>query len=117
MFVMKRLGAAALCGAMVWAGTAGAAVTSTPRYLCERDVEIPAVYVSAAGEPGVVVLLIEGRMINLEATNAAASGVRYRFPNDGSGYVWWTHQGAAQLIWYDAVENTETTVYALCSES
>ena len=114
---MRMLHVAALCGAAVWSGTAQAAVTSTPRYICERGVEIPAVYVNAEGEPGVVVLMVEGRMINLEATGEAASGVRYRFPNDGSGYVWWTHQGEAQLIWHDAEAKEDVTLYAFCKES
>jgi membrane-bound inhibitor of C-type lysozyme len=111
------LAAAALC---VSAGQgAQAAVTSTPRYICERGVEIPAVYINTddGRAPGIAVIYVEGRMINLQATAEAASGVRYRFPNDGSGYVWWTHQGTAQLIWYDAETKQEVTLYTLCKES
>lgn len=105
--------------AALWASGALAGVTSTPRYTCERGVEIPTVYINTenGSEPGVVVLMVEGRMINLEATGEAASGVRYRFPNDGSGYIWWTHQGEAQLIWYDAEVKEEVTLYAFCKES
>ena len=109
---------AALCLALTGAA-AMAGVTATPRYVCERDVEIPAVYINSedGSEPGIVVIQVEGRMINLEATGEAASGVRYRFPNDGSGYVWWTHQGEAQLLWHDAEVGEEVTIYASCKES
>ncbi|WP_392337253.1 MliC family protein [Loktanella salsilacus] len=107
------LAAAALC---VSAGqSAQAAGTSTPRYICERGVEIPAVYINSEDgrAPGIAVIYVEGRMINLQATAEAASGVRY----DGSGYVRWTHQGTAQLIWYDAELGEEITLYAACVES
>ena len=101
------------------AGAATAGVTSTPRYTCERGVEIPAIYINSedGSEPGIAVIQVEGRMINLEATGEAASGVRYRFPNDGSGYIWWTHQGEAQLLWYDAEVKEEVALYAFCKES
>ena len=114
---MKSLCAIA-CG-LLMAGAASAGVTSTPRYTCERGVEISAIYINSedGGEPGIAVIQVEGRMINLEATGEAASGVRYRFPNDGSGYVWWTHQGEAQLLWYDAEVGEEVTIYAFCKES
>ncbi|MCF7700035.1 hypothetical protein GLR48_12050 [Loktanella sp. M215] len=115
--MMKSVTGAAC--AILWVGSAMAGVTSTPRYTCERGVEIPAVYINVedGSEPGVVVLMVEGRMINLEATDEAASGVRYRFPNDGSGYVWWTHQGEATLSWFDAEVKEEVTLYAFCKES
>ncbi|MFZ3583604.1 MliC family protein [Loktanella sp. DJP18] len=107
----------AVCGLCI-GGAATAGVTSTPRYICERGVEIAAVYINAedGSEPGVVVIQVEGRMINLEATSEAASGVRYRFPSDKSGYVWWTHQGTATLLWQDVVAGTETPIYADCRE-
>ena len=116
-YLMKRL-CVAVCGLLI-GGAASAGATSTPRYLCERGVEIPAIYINSddGSEPGIAVIQVEGRMINLEATTEAASGVRYRFPNDGSGYVWWTHQGAAQLLWYDTEVGEEVTLYAFCKES
>ena len=117
MRTMTVIVSAAFC---LWLGTAAsAAVTSTPRYVCERGVEIPAIYINSddGSEPGIAVIQVEGRMINLQATGEAASGVRYRFPNDGSGYIWWTHQGEAQLLWYDAEAKEEVTLYAFCRES
>jgi hypothetical protein len=38
--------------------------------------------------PGIAVIFVEGRMINLEATTEAACGVSFLFPNDGSDYVY-----------------------------
>ena len=97
--------------------TAGAAQADTRAltYMCERGVEIPTVYVNHGDELAVVVLWIEGRMINLERTEAA-SGARYQFPNGGSGYVWWSKGDEATLAWFDAEVGEEVTLYAFCSE-
>lgn len=102
------------CG-LCFGGAASAAVTSTPRYTCERGVEIPAIYINSKDgtEPGIAVIQVEGRLINLETT-IAASGTRYSFPSDGSGYIWWTHQGAATLYWRDGATGEETVIYSDC---
>ncbi|WP_245731199.1 MliC family protein [Loktanella fryxellensis] len=86
-------------------------------YTCDRGVDVPVVYVNAEDgtDFSIVVLMVEGRMINLQATGEAASGVRYRFPNDGSGYVWWTHQGEASLYWRDGATSEETAIYTGCA--
>lgn len=94
-------------------GSVASAATQALTYRCERGVEIPAVYVNAEGQPGVVVLWIEGRLINLEAIDNAM-GVRYAFPSDKSGYVWWTHDGTAQLSWMDVPKGEEVFLYAAC---
>ncbi len=101
--------------AMALTTPATQAETLALTYVCERGVEIPAVYVHADGSPGVVVLSVEGRMINLEATGEAASGVRYRFASDKSGYVWWTHQDTADLSWFDVPLSEEVTLYHGCT--
>ena len=95
--------------------TSAQAETRALTYTCERGVDIPAVYVNG-DDLAVVVLWIEGRMINLERTEAA-SGARYQFPNDGSGYVWWSKGDEATLAWFDAEVGEEVTLYAFCSEA
>jgi membrane-bound inhibitor of C-type lysozyme len=67
------------------------------RYTCDRGVEVPATYVTAA-EGGVAVINVDGRQITLLA-EPAASGARYGWPSDGSNYVWWTKGDAATLYW------------------
>ncbi|MFQ1700954.1 MliC family protein [Loktanella agnita] len=105
---------------MFWAGivalTANAAQAEIRAltYMCERGVEIPAVYVNHNDELAVVVLWVEGRMITLERA-PAASGARYQFPNDGSGYIWWSKGSEATLGWYYAETGEEVTLYAFCS--
>ncbi len=58
---------------------------STAIYQCERGVEIAESVVSTE-EDAVAVIHVEGRQITLVRT-PAASGVRYAWPSDGSGYV------------------------------
>ncbi|NBE08482.1 MliC family protein [Paragemmobacter ruber] len=75
-------------------------------YACDRDVAVPVVYVNAP-DTSLVVLHVEGRQILLY-NEPAASGARYAWPSDGSGYVWWTKGEAATLLWKDGEAGTET---------
>ena len=84
----------------------------TQTYACERGVEIPATYVNMADE-SVAVIHVEGRQITLQITSAA-SGARYAWPSDGSGYVWWTKGEAATLAWFDAEKGEEVMLFADC---
>ena len=103
---------AATSAALAGAGPAAAEV-ATLRYLCERGVEVPATYVSGGADGPVVVLTVEGAQITLIG-EPAASGVRYGWPSGGSGYVWWTKEDAATLLWRDGETTIEETVYADC---
>lgn len=89
-----------------------AAEVQTVTYSCERGVEIPATYVNVADE-SVAVIHVEGRQIALQITQSA-SGARYAWPSDGSGYVWWTKGNAATLAWFDAEHSEEVMLYAEC---
>ena len=84
----------------------------TVTYTCERGVDIPATYVNSADE-AVAVIHVEGRQITLQIT-PSASGARYAWPSDGSGYVWWTKGDAATLAWFDAGHSEEVMLYAEC---
>ncbi len=68
-------------------------------YLCERGVEVPVSYVNGA-DGSVAVLHVEGRLVTLPIA-PSASGARYAWPSDGSGYVWWTKGEEATLYWHD----------------
>ncbi len=85
-------------------------VTST--YRCERGVAIPVTYVNA-DEGTAAVLNVEGRQITLIQA-VAASGARYAWPSDGSGYVWWNKGDAATLSWFDAEKSEEAVLFADC---
>lgn len=81
-------------------------------YLCERDVRVPVVYVTAP-DVQAVVLTADGVQITLYA-EPAASGARYGWPSDGSSYVWWTKGDGATLLWRDGEAGTETPVLTDC---
>lgn len=81
-------------------------------YLCERDLRVPVVYVNA-DDTSLAVLVVEGRQVLLY-TEPAASGARYAWPSDGSGYVWWTKGDVAMLYWKDGAAGTETAILTEC---
>ncbi|WP_103256166.1 MliC family protein [Tabrizicola aquatica] len=66
-------------------------------YTCDRDVQVPATYVTTA-EGSLVVIHVDGHQITLLG-EPAASGARYGWPSDGSNYVWWTKGDTATLYW------------------
>lgn len=78
------------------------------RYLCDRDVSVPVVYVNAE-DVSLVVLQVDGSQVLLY-TEPAASGARYAWPSDGSGYVWWTKGAEATLYWKDGEAGAETPI-------
>ena len=81
-------------------------------YLCDRGVTLPVSYINAS-DGSVVVLYVEGRLVTLPI-GMSASGARYVWPSDGSGYVWWTKGDTATLSWHDGESGTEQPLYAEC---
>ena len=83
-----------------WLGVGGSALAQampvTATYICERGVEVPVSYTTPEQGEATAVLYVENRMVTLVRTRAA-SGARYAWPSDGSGYVWWTKGDAATL--------------------
>ena len=75
-------------------------------YLCDRGVEVPVSYVNGA-DGSVAVVHVEGRLVTLPIA-PSASGARYAWPSDGSGYVWWTRGEEATLYWHDGTTAGET---------
>lgn len=102
---------------VMWLGAGGSALAQampvTATYICERGVEVPVSYTTPEQGNSTAVLYVENRMITL-VQSRAASGARYEWPSDGSGYVWWNKGNAATLIWHDAVADQDTTIYAEC---
>ncbi len=70
---------------------------ATDSYACDRGVVVPATYVNGP-DLSLVVIQVEGRQITL-VNEPAASGARYGWPSDGSGYVWWSKGDEATLYW------------------
>jgi len=83
-------------------------------YVCERQVNVPVVYVNSAEGPGIAVIQVEGGMYNLQVEQSA-SGTRYAFPSDGSHYVWWTKGDVAMLLWHDGTNGQDEPVYSECT--
>ncbi len=105
-----RLAAAAL--AVIAAAPAGAFDLGGGTYLCERGVEVPVSYVNGGGD-SVAVLHVEGRLVTLPIA-PSASGARYAWPSDGSGYVWWTKGDEATLYWRDGTTSEEVALLDGC---
>lgn len=82
----------------------GLAVHNT-RLLCDRDVEVPVVFVTGP-EDSVVVMQIEGNQILLYR-EPAASGAKYSWPSDGASYVLWTKGDETTILWREAGEETQ----------
>lgn len=100
--MMRAALAFLLCAAPALAETQA----SNTRYICDRDVMVPVVYVNGE-DLSVAVLVVEGSQILLYS-EPAASGARYGWPSDGSNYVWWTKGDEATLYWKDGEAGTET---------
>lgn len=81
-------------------------------YRCDRGVEVPVSYVNGADD-SVAVLYLEGGLVTLPI-GPSASGARYIWPSDGSGYVWWTRGDEATLSWRNGTTSQETIVYEAC---
>jgi membrane-bound inhibitor of C-type lysozyme len=92
---MKAALTAALAALAAPAG-AGTEVL-TLRYICDRDVSLPATFVNAA-DLSVVVMTVDGGQITLFG-EPAASGARYGWPSGGAGYVLWTKGQEATVYW------------------
>lgn len=73
---------------------------ATLRYICDRDVEVPATYINPEDQQ-FVVIHVEGYQITL-LSEPAASGARYSWPSGGASYVWWTKGKEASLYWREA---------------
>jgi membrane-bound inhibitor of C-type lysozyme len=82
------------------------------RYLCDRDVVLPVVFVSDPDQ-SIAVLAVDSGQFLLYA-EPAASGLRYGWPSDGSHHVLLTKGAEATLLWRDAATGTETPVLTAC---
>lgn len=77
---------------------------TTLHYACDRGVTVPATYVNGADQ-SLVVIHVDGSQITL-VNEISASGARYGWPSDGSGYVWWTKGDEATLYWKTPEDET-----------
>lgn len=90
--------------ALLLPATASAQDFTTLRYTCDRGVTVPATYVNGADQ-SLVVIHVDGTQITL-VNEVSASGARYGWPSDGSGYVWWTKGDEATLYWKTPADET-----------
>ena len=106
-----RFAAALILGAVAGPAVAEMQIDAAI-YRCERGVAIPATYLTTEADSAVIIN-VEGRQITL-TRKPAASGARYAWPSDGSGYVWWNKGDEATLSWFDAELSEEVTLYREC---
>lgn len=78
------------------------------RYTCDRDVQIPATFVTGEQE-SVLVMHIEGEQILLYE-EVAASGAKYSWPSGGASYVLWSKGAEATIFWRE--DGVETQILA-----
>ena len=109
---MKRL-AMAIGVVLVPLSASAELTTDGGTYQCERGVEFPVAYVNSS-DRSVAILMVEGRLITL-LSEQAASGARYAWPSDGSGYVWSTKGDTGTLYWRNGETADETANYADCA--
>ncbi len=113
---MTRLAVALIAAAVALPGVACAEMqVQNTRYLCDRGVEIPVVYVNDPDQ-SLAVLQVEGSQILLYSDPMSAGG-RYAWPSDGSSYVWVTEDAGATLFWRDGAAGTETVILTACVQS
>lgn len=111
----RMMRAVVAAGVALWSacGVAQAEMqTIATRFICARGVEIPVVFVNSS-DGNAAVMVIEGRQITLMQA-PSASGARYAWPSDGSGYVLWNKGDMASFSWHDASANTDVDIYTDC---
>ena len=111
---MRALAVAA--GLVALAGPALAAKVQEATYICERGVQIEAIYINEMDVPAIAVVQVEGHIVPLKSV-PTGSGARYQGSLALSGYVWWTRGHEAMLVWYDAEVGEDVTIYADCKEA
>ncbi|MDP2083175.1 MAG: MliC family protein [Pseudotabrizicola sp.] len=89
-------------GLIALADQAGAAPLDVQnlRFKCDRDVEVPVVFVTGP-EDAVAVVQIDGGQFLLYR-EPAASGAKYSWPSDGASYVLWSKGNEATIYWREA---------------
>lgn len=92
-----------LLAALLATALPAAAQSVLVEYECERGAVIHAAYVNEA-EPGIVILMVEGRMVELRQ-EPSGSGIRYGAAETDEGYVWLSRGNEAMLLYrYEGVE-------------
>lgn len=83
-------------------------------YRCERGVALPVSFVNPAGEAGLAVMVVEGKLVTLRA-QPGGSGVRYVALDEQDGYRLYTKGDEAFVAWIAADHTArEVTILAGC---
>lgn len=92
------------------AGTAAAqTAVDTVTYRCDRGVMLPVSFVNPPGEPGLAVMVAEGKLIAMRSL-ATGSGVRYVAFDEQDSYRLYTKGDEAFVAWMAADHTAEETV-------
>lgn len=81
-------------------------------YRCDRDVEIPVVFLNQDGGVSIAVAVIENRPVILRDV-IAASGARYRSGDDANGYQLWVKGDSATISVGEP--DSEVILYSQCA--
>ena len=83
-------------------------------YDCDRGVVLPVSFINPPGEPGIAVLVAEGKLVTLRAL-PSGSGVRYVSVDEQDGYRLYTKGDEAFVAWLAADHTAqEVTVLSGC---
>jgi len=104
--VLVLLGVTSACAAEEKADKAAADNITAVHYICERQVEIPVVYVNTAGGSSFAIVQVEGKLVPM-TQQASASGARYIALDEQDSYRWYTRGEEASLAFLEADHTAE----------
>jgi len=101
--------------ALVQDGAAASSDMLVPtHYICERNVQVPVVYINTAGGQSYAVLMVEGKQVVMDQ-RPGASGAHYIALDEQDSYRWYTKGDEAFLVWLAADHTAEEqTLLAHC---
>jgi membrane-bound inhibitor of C-type lysozyme len=75
-------------------------------YVCDRGVVLPVSFINPPGEPGLAVMMVEGKLVTLRSL-PTGSGVRYVSVDEQDGYRLYTKGVDAFVAWLAADHTAE----------
>ncbi|AQS41824.1 MAG: Membrane-bound lysozyme-inhibitor of c-type lysozyme [Candidatus Tokpelaia hoelldobleri] len=105
----------ALSPAQAQDGTGASPDTLVPtHYICERNVQVPVVYINTTGGNSYAILAVEGKQVAMHQM-VSASGAHYIALDEQDSYRWYTKGDEAFLAWLAADHTAqEQTLLAHC---
>jgi len=78
-------------------------------YICERNVEIPTVYINTATGNAYIIINVEGKQVPMKK-HVNASGARYIALDEQNSYRWYTKGDEAYLGFLEADHTAEEKI-------